>query len=736
MSYTKSSLKPTAAPHAIRARAGLICVLALIVTTQTRAQTSDSTDSVYREPEIAPIDRQHWSFLPLDRPDVPRLSETRWIRNPIDAFILQRLQTAGLRPSPDAPRRVLIRRLSFDLRGLPPTVAETQAFLQDERPDAYERLVDRFLADDAYGEHWGQHWLDLARFAETDGFEHDKVRSQAWRYRDWVIAAMNADTPYDEFIQLQIAGDELRPRDPAAWVATGFLLCGPDMPDINLAEERRHNVLNDMTSTVSSVVLGLQMGCAQCHDHKFDPISIADFYRLRANFESAVSFADQPLPSAEFERRRQEFEQHRAARWEQLEHELTAIRQAAVEAGKLPGQASQLTPEQLKQTLDPSAFERYERLTAELKALKNDRGPQPPLGRVLYEASAKVKPAFVRVRGDFRRPGMPVSAAVPRVINYGNFRIQPPSGDTSTTTLRSQLATWITQPSNPLATRVIVNRVWQFHFGHGLSRSESDFGLMGEAPTHPELLDWLACELSRRNWSLKQLHRLILNSATYRQSSYLPDDAGTAAQRNWARSVQADPERELLSRFPRRRLQGEAIRDTMLAVSGRLTQRRGGPGVRPPLPAEIVSTLLKNQWPVTPDAREHARRSVYLFVRRNLRYPIFHAFDKPDTNASCARRNVSTTAPQALFLYHSLESQHAARAFASRLRDCGSDRERIELAFELALSRPPTADELSAGVELLRSVPQPDEVPPTDSLDSLELFCLTMFNLNEFLYVD
>ncbi|HEX4150012.1 MAG TPA: DUF1549 and DUF1553 domain-containing protein, partial [Pirellulales bacterium] len=620
-------------------------------------------------------DRDHWAFRPLRRPEVPAVQDAAWPAGPIDRIILARLEAKGLQPQPRVDRRALLRRVTFDLTGLPPTPADAVKFLADDSPQAYQRVVDRLLASPAYGERWAQHWLDLARFAETDGFEQDKVRPQAWRYRDWVIEALNRDLPVDEFIRVQIAGDELRPDDPQAAIATGFLLAGPDMPDLNLKEERRHMVLNEITSTVGAVFLGLQLGCAQCHDHKYDPISQADFYRLRSVFETAELFAKS---SAE---------------------------------------------------------------------------------RVVRE-SGLVPVSHVMVRGDFRREGAKIEPAFPRIVNATGAKIpQPPKG-ASGSGRRAALARWLTRPDHPTLTRVLANWVWQQHFGQGLCRTPSDFGLMGEVPSHPELLDWLATELIRSGWSMKQLHRQLVTSATYQQASR-PAAADWSAEQTrealarWQHSVAVDPENRLLARYERRRLDGEAIRDAMLASAERLSAARGGPGVMAPLPEEMLATLLKGQWKTSSDEDDHRRRSIYLFVRRNLRYPLFEAFDRPDTNASCPRRNVSTTAPQALVMLNSEFSLAAARDLAGYvLRAARPDRAaQIELVYQRTLGRAPTAHEVRAAEKFLadqaaqlkstggESLALPSPAPSAESISKSDAaalvdLCLAMFNLNEFIYLD
>jgi hypothetical protein len=593
-------------------------------------------------------------------------NDDAWARTPVDRFIWARLKKAGLEPLPAADRATLVRRLSFDLTGLPPKPDEIDAFVADSSPQAYETLVDRLLASPAYGERFAQHWLDLARFAETDGFEHDYVRANAWKYRDWVIDALNRDLPYDEFVRLQVAGDLLHPNDQSAAIATGFLLCGPDMPDLNLPEERRHVVLNEMTAAVGSALLGLQLGCAECHDHKYDPISQADFYRLRACFETAELFK------------------------------------------------------------------------------------HPKFGRVVQEKPAANAMSRIMLRGDFRRPGPVIAAAFPRIANPRLSTVQEVSSSKPISP-RLALAHWLTEPDNPLATRVIANRLWQHHFGEGLVRTPSDFGLMGETPSHPELLDWLASELTQRGWSLKQMHRLLVTSAVYRQASRpaaatWTEEQRRAATQRWQRSKEADPSNRLLSHANRRRLEGEAIRDAMLSAADRLSERRGGAGVKPPLPSELLATLLKKQWEPSLDEEDHRRRSVYLFVRRNLRYPLFEVFDRPDTNASCPQRHRSTTAPQALWQFNSEFSLTAAEDLARFVIDHADDQaadhtqERIELVYRRILGRKPTEEESAEAAQFLASTAfHADDGQDRDNSGdqaALTALCLAMFNLNEFIYVD
>lgn len=606
------------------------------------------------EPELleAPIeagDREHWAFQSLQRPAVPKLTEMHQARSPLDCFVLEKLQAQGLDLSPEADRPTLLRRVTFDLTGLPPTLEELAAFERDPSPLAYEHVVDRLLHSPAYGERIAQHWLDLARFAETDGFEHDKVRPEAWRYRDWVIQAFNHDLPYCDFVVHQIAGDEL---SPDLVVATSFGLAGPDMPDVNDQAERRHNRLNELTGTMGSVFLGLQLGCAECHDHKYDPISQADFYRLRAIFEPAVPILMRDVPYTSFTRTHTIAEQ----------------------------------------------------------------------------------PARFWIRGNHRRPGAIVAAAWPRIaLVQASASERSPAGSTT----RLQFARQLIDGSAPLTARVIVNRLWQWHFQRGLCATSSDFGVINAGPTHPELLDWLACELIDQNWSLKSLQRQIVLSATYRQTSYRTEEAT-----DWERRLAVDPDGRWLSRQQLRRLSGEEIRDAALLVTGNLNEIPGGPGVRPPLPSELVQTLLKGQWVISENPADYTRRSVYLFARRNLRYPLFDVFDRPDANASCAVRGRSTTAPQALTLINGELWQQLATTLAERVLSGSSHPEqRVCDLYRRTYGRNPTSSETRMLLEFIAQHQSFIGRTEGDSASDAERLawadaCLAILNSSEFLYVD
>lgn len=630
-----------------------VCI-GLVPSSQARPIRA-SSDPVKDEPAITEEDRQHWAFKPLIKPVPPRVQHPNRVRNDIDYFVIQKLEAANLSLSVEADPATLIRRVTFDLTGLPPTAEEVLSFeaaCQGEATSstepkarlevAYGALVDRLLASERYGEAWAQHWLDLARFAETDGFEHDLERKRAWQYRDWVIKALNEDLPFNDFVAWQIAGDELSPQNK---VATGFLFAGPDMPDVNLQDERLHLLLNNITSAVGGAFLGLTVGCAQCHDHPYDPVSQADFYRLRASFDN-------------------------------------------------------------------------------MPKLVRDRQLPPSF----VEAGGVAPASYVSIRGDYQRLGPEVKAAFPRIANPAGATLAPQAAESSTGR-RAALARWLTQADNALFLRASVNRVWQRHFGRPLAGSPNDLGHQGQAPTHSELLDWLATELPRQGWSLKAMHRLIVMSATYRQAGDV--DSGASAVRTPEAAAQSTA---LYAHFPRRRLTGEELRDAMLMAAGRLNLKPGGESVRLPLPPEVSGTLLKKHAQVTEDTTEHDRRSIYVFARRNLRYPLFDLFDRPDALTSCGRRNESTTAPQSLMLFNSEFSLSMAQALAGIVAStAGSDSDALVKAVILrCYARSPTAQELEFGkrfFERHRSLTTSREEVITD-------YCLAIFNTNAFLYVD
>jgi hypothetical protein len=639
--------------------------------------------------EIAPLgsytaaERRHWAFQKRSRPAIPKVAGAL-VRTPVDAFIIDRLRKEGLRMAPPADRATLIRRVYFDLTGLPPAPAEVAAFVADKSPDAYPKLVEKLLASPHYGERWGQHWLDVIRFAETDGFEYDTHRPNAWRYRDYVIRAFQNDKPFDRFILEQLAGDEIAPKEDESLVAAGFNRLGPVRKNAGNQEvaSSRNEILTEMTNVVGSALLGVTLGCARCHDHKFDPIRQSDYYRIQAYFAAAQN-SDIPKVGEEEQKAWK-------AKVDALQSEIRALQKGMKEASP---------DEQARRT------KRIEEIQ------DNMPDPLPGLHSMSNDMASRT-PIHLLSRGDYQHKGAAVGMRPLGVLLPDGA----PELPADTAQPRAALAQWIVDPENPLTARVMVNRIWHYHFGRGIVATPNDFGRMGGRPSHPELLDYLANEFVSGGFSVKRIHRLIVLSSAYRQSSRVANPA----------AVEKDPENSLLWKFTRRRLEAEEIRDAMLAVSGALNPKQGGPSVMIPIEKELIAALYKpSQWAIAKDPAEHNRRSVYLIAKRNLRLPFMEVFDAPDGLVSCPRRESSTHAPQALELLNGDISNGQAEIFAARLaKEAGADpRKQVDLAYRLAAGRAPTAPELSQAVAFLRSQP-------------LREFALAMFNLNSFLYVE
>jgi hypothetical protein len=628
----------------------------------------------------------YWAFAPIRKIDPPADPEG-WSNNPIDRFLRARQRQRGLTPAGPADRLTLIRRASFDLTGLPPTPEEVDAFLADRSPDAWNRLVDRLLASSAYGEHWGRHWLDVARYADTGGFEADHEYKNAWRYRDYVIHAFNAGKPFDRFVQEQVAGDELWPADPDAVAATGLYCVGPTLAEsAMMANQLEHDWLTDAADTTGAAFLGLTLGCARCHDHKFDPLTQKDYYSLQAVFAAS----DRPFPEK--------------------------VRLVRIKA--LNGLLSE-APVPKKLLSDP-------RCTVQTEATAGFR---------LFHRSTPLTVHRLH-RGEPSKPRERMEANVPAVLHSAEHR--PNFAGVPATKRRSALAQWLTSRDNPLTARVLVNRVWGWHFGQAIVRTAGDFGAQGDPPSHPELLDWLAGDFMDGGWDLKRLHRLILLSRTYQMQSRLFGEAGRQA-------LHIDPQNRLLWHFPRQRLQGEAIRDNLLATAGTLNRHTFGPPVVPPLGRQELSGLFdaRGKWPITKDATQHTRRSVYLLERRTFIYPLFAAFDPPEVMTSCSRRTPTVVPTQALALLNSPLVREQSTAFARRLlRECGDGGGRggaprkapperiVARAWRLAFGRPATPAETDRAVAFLR------ERAEEGHESALAALCLALFNANEFVYVD
>ena len=687
----------------------------------------------------------YWAFrAPASVPKPNAFSP--WNRTFIDAFVWARLQGEGLQPSPEAARERLLRRVCLDLTGLPPTPSQAEAFLRDSSPQAYPRLVESLLASPHYGERWAQKWLDVVRFADTDGFERDGYREHGWRYRDYVVRSFNGDKPYDLFVREQIAGDELFPGKPEALIATGFHGAGPRHVTSGNQdkEEARQEVLTEMTLGVGQAILGLTVQCARCHDHKFDPISQADYYRLEAFFgatdledrsiaapkanedheqalaayEERVQPIQERLESIEAPYKDQVRERKRAA----LDPKFLAALEIAEDRRdddqqRLAEEArAQIKPVwyEIIPLMPPEVQERRAALRQRLHRLALAK-PDPPAAAFSVANMADAPPTHILLGGDYRRPGTAVEPGFPTVI--GALDLAVPAGPAG---LRAALARWLTTPGHPLTARVMVNRIWEFRMGTGLLADPNNFGVLGGLPTHPALLDALAAHFVAAGWSVKALDRQIVLSNAYRQSAAI--DPARAA---------IDGDNRWYWRAHRKRLEGEAIRDSVLAAAGRLNRSLGGKPVRIPIEREIYDLIFTeaepdNLWPVTPDRAQHDRRSLYLLNKRTVRLPFLANFDQPDTMTSCSARPTSTHALQSLTLLNSEFMQEQSRALAARLRQaCGraDARCQIEQAYRLTLARRPTPGERQLADAFLQAGP-----------DRLRDFSLALLNRNEFVY--
>ena len=650
------------------------------------------------EEAVAPLgtytamERRHWAFQP--RKDAPPPSFTdpadkAWVKTPVDAFLLATLKKAGLKPAPAADRATLIRRVAFDLTGLPPTPEEIDAFVRDKSPDAWEKVVDRLLASPHYGEQWGRHWLDVVRFAESDGYEYDMHRPDAWRYRDYVVQSYNDDKPYNEFVKEQLAGDEMDSKNTTDLVASGFNRLGPLRKNAgNQDVASSHNeVLTEMTNIVGASFLGVTVGCARCHDHKFDPFRQSDYYRLQAHFAQT-----QP-------------------------NDLVLASKEEQDAWKAKADPVQQEMRRLQSQLRRAPDAEKAKIELQLDAL-DDKLP-PPLASIysVQDEPKKASPIKVLFHGDYLNPvatvGVrPLGILLPEATPEAPLETEHP---------RLKLAEWIVDPANPLTARVMVNRIWQDHFGRGLVSTSNDFGRMGTRPSHPELLDWLANRFVEGGWKIKPIHRLILLSSAYRQSSLSPIEKVAIAK---------DSEDALMWKFSHRRLEAEEIRDAMLAVSGRLNPKAGGPSFMVPIDPELVLMLKRPQyWVATRDKSEYDRRTLYMIYKRNLRLPFVEVFDAPDTLLSCARREQSTHAPQALEMLNGQTSNELAAVFARRLlKERATSAERVDYAWRLAAGRLPTASEKALALKFLAGA--------SDDPARVKEFALAVFNLNAFEYVN
>jgi hypothetical protein len=709
-----------------------------------------------------------WSLAIPVRPPVPSANEAA-PSNPIDAFLACKLQERGLTAAPQADLLTLIRRVYFDLVGLPPAPEQIDTFLADKAPGAYERLIDELLASPHYGERWGRHWLDAARYADSGGYETDIYYRNAWRYRDYVVKSFNDDKPYDAFVQEQLAGDELWPdnldldgnymmapeklRHLEAHVGTGLFALGPQIHESNMdARKLEYERLADWVDTTGSMFLGMTIGCARCHDHKFDPITQRDYFGLQAIFAGSAETEIPLINGMEIADFKQHYPKVLAIDEARKAYRLFEKKVAGREMTR---------PERDQQRQLLEAIARAVLALPEAAfSVPNDRWDglmEVPTASVLgHQRRELVPPVHLLQRGDVRRPKETVGPEIPAALAVATATLPALEGPFGS---RKHLALWLTKPDHPLTARVLVNRLWQWHFGQGLVSTPNDFGNMGQAPTHPELLDWLACEfvspelsihsvptmqdsgLKSQAWSIKRMHRLIMLSEAYRRDSRFAS----------AENLRADPENRLLWRMNRRRLEAESLWDAIHSAAGTLNLKLGGRPVVPPVADDEIAALRDRwHWPVSADPADHNRRGMYILVRRNFRFPMFEVFDAPVNSVSCPARDVTTVAPQALWFMNNATMFRQAQELAARLvRESGNDSQTwIERAWAITLSRPPTAAEQQEAVRLIESL---STAAPAAGLESppaalaklppqwgaaLAKFCLALFNLNEFVFID
>ena len=686
--------------------------------------------------------RSFWAFRPVVRPAVPEISNFKsQISNPIDAFVVAKLAANDARPAPAAAKETLLRRLFYTLTGLPPSPKDVADFASDRSPNAYDKVVDRLLDSRHYGEHWARHWLDLVRYAESNSFERDNPKPFVWRYRDYVIRSFNADKPYDQFIREQLAGDELEKVTPDSIIATGYYRLGlwDDEPaDRPLAF---YDGLDDIVATTSQTFLGLTANCARCHDHKIDPFTQRDYYSLLAFFHGVKPYGGdneilrfigddaarerQATATAEWEAKLSEVKKNIAAVEDSIKDKLPG---GEIDDFKFDGKRREILRKQRGKLISAEDHEKYEVLHRERGQIERDR-PKSLEQALAVKEEGRPRDTFLLLRGNPQSQGDRVEPAFPSVLLAANAK--PPElpshrAGSESSGRRRVLADWIASPTNPLTARVMVNRVWQYHFGRGLVRSSSNFGYMGSPPTHPELLDWLASEFVRTGWKLKPLHRLIVTSNAFRMSTPVSSDVATK-----------DPENDWISHFDLRRLSAEEVRDSILAACGNLNLgKTDGPSVYPVIPREVLagqSVPGRNWEKSTPE--EAASRSVFVHIKRSLAVPLLTAFDAADSDSPCPVRFTTTQPSQALALINSTFANEQAALFAANLRrEAGQDTTTcVKAGLTRVLQRQPTEREIARGLKFVNDNIQQEKVSADEAL---RRFCLLAINLNEFVYRD
>lgn len=696
-------------------------------------------------PPVNAETKKFWAFQPVKPRAVPKVKQTTWVRTPIDAFILAKLEENGLKPNPQADRATLLRRAYYDVLGLPPTPQEVQAFLADTSPNAWEKVVDRLLASPQYGERWARHWLDLVRYAETNSFERDGDKPFVWRYRDYVIQSFNSDKPYNRFITEQLAGDELADATPETLIATGYYRLGQWDDEPADPPQAVWDEIDDILSTTSQTFLGLTVGCARCHDHKIDPIPTKDYYRMAAFLVNVTRYGQhndetdedselRPIsPKSEKERYAQEMKAYKASVAD-VEKSLRTI-EAIVRPTFIDVEKEDFRNEQnripivKKRVPDKLSEEKFKEYVA-LMDKRRDLREHPPKGLemalcVTEKGSVCTEKTFVLSRGSAHAPAAEVQPGFLSVLSPPEPEKVTPNAEAKSSGRRLAMAKWIADEKNPLTARVMANRIWQYHFGRGIVRSTSNFGFMGTAPTHPELLDWLSGEFVRNGWKMKPIHKLILMSNAYKMSSL----ANPAA-------LKKDPENEMFWRFDMRRLEAEELRDSILAATGVLNPKMFGPSILVKLPQEVLAgqSVPGAGWGES-SPEEQARRSVYIKIKRSLAVPTLASFDSADVDATCPVRFATTQPTQALHMLNSAFLQDQSRTFAAfAKKSVGEDRTaQVRFVLWRIFQRTPTKQEIERGVRLIGTLEKEDGKTPDDAL---ALFCLVSLNLNEFVYLD
>lgn len=680
----------------------------------------------------------HWSFQPIQRRALPTVKDAAWLRQPIDSFVLAKLENNKLHPAAAANPHDLVRRAYMDVTGLPPSPEVVAQWCDNWDESSYQRMVDELLADPAMGERWARTWLDVVRFAETNSFERDNPKPNAWKYRDYVINAFSSDKPYDQFVREQLAGDELKVVTPETLTATGYYRLGiwDDEPADPL--QARFDEYDDILTTTSQAFMALTLNCARCHDHKIDPLTQKDYYSMVALLRDVTSYGTRRDQSSNnqldlSEETSKQYEQLQKDRKE-TENKIREIEQAAIKKMDAPDQRAtegdgrkKVLKEKLQQFVDEATWDEYQKLKEAEKEIAERQRNLPPRELVLGLGKCDAQPPATHVltRGSPHAEADEVQPAFPKLLGGGVPEVEAAPSGARSAGRRKLLADWLTSKENWMTSRVIVNRVWLYYFGRGIVRSPNNFGLMGETPTHPELLDYLALDLMDHGWSLKRLHRMILLSSTYRMSSAADDNA-----------LALDPRNDLFWRQNVRRLSAEQLRDAVLAVAGQLNEQQYGESMYPTLSAEVLASQSKpgNGWGRS-SAADQARRSIYIHVKRSLAVPMLTAFDFPDTDTTCEARFLTIQPGQALNLLNSDWMQEQAAAFLGRVqREAGDDlRAQASRCLELATGgegNPEDIDELMDLVARLKTKNGLEEDAARRAM------CLVVLNLNQFLYVD